>query len=225
MSELYPNSYAALARRGANEPGSPPVKEVLNNAHQGKATLRFGPLPVSYIPRNEDDIPPPEESITAKVKKFKVDGIKLAYADVAYPGLGGLRTKVPISEDAPSGSIQTTLLCDARNYNWYALFRYMRTINGGYSNGYPVMDRSHRVWGGDGVYRNKEMYIPYVDYMLGDDAMHAHTQIRYKYCWPTDLGEISHSRDDNSVLEFPFTFVYTNLVIVKFDKDKCVVQK
>lgn len=187
----------------------------LNRLHQGTARLVIGELPVS---NNEWDAPPPE-SINALITAFTIPSFELEY-DIHSHYKGNVH--IPVSEDnSYKGKILTVnVICDDRQENYWTMWRYMETIRSGQTGGYPVTDMTHRVYGKDGFYRNRLMYIPRVEIVMADDSMQRHQRLVFHRCYPVTMSDLQIQFNDNSPVTFAISFVFSMQTIERYEPPK-----
>ena len=181
-----------------------------NRLHQGTFRCVIGELPVSY----EEADAPPEESINALITGYVASGLDLSYAtDGSYKGI----VHVPITEDNQYNSklLTINMIADDRMENYWTLRRYMRTIQSGQTNGFPVTDPNHRVKLFDGVYRNRLTWIPMIDIMSADDSHQKHQTLRFKRCYPTAISDIDANFRSPDPVTFNMSFIYSFEEIIR----------
>lgn len=181
-----------------------------NRLHQGTARCVIGALPVSY----EQEDAPPYETINGLIKSFIAPGLELHYEmDASYKAI----TNVPVTEDNAfyNKLLSIEMICDDRQENYWALDRYIQTIQSGKMNGFPILDKSHRIYGNDGQYRNRLMYIPRIDIIMGDDSYQKHQTIRFSRCFPADIGDLNMNFLDPDPVTFNVHFYYTGREIIR----------
>jgi len=181
-----------------------------NRLHQGTARCVIGLMPVSY----EQENAPPSETINANIKAFIAPELELKYAiDGSYKGL----VHIPITEDNAyyDKVLSIDMICDGRQENYWALHRYMETIQSGMTNGFPIMDTNHRVYGNDRRYRNRVMYIPRIDIIMADDSFQKHQTVRFGRCKPIRLDSLKLNFGNPDPVTFSVSFVYTTREIIR----------
>jgi len=182
----------------------------LNRLHQGTARCTIGSLPVSY---QEEDAPP-SVTINANITAFVAPGLELKYTiDASYLAL----VHIPTTEDnAYFNKVLTiNMICDDRQENYWALHRYMETIQRGNRGGVPIEDTDHRVYAFDRKYRNRLTWIPVIDIHMSDDSFQKHQTIRFERCYPLSLANLDLNFLDPSPVTFTAGFVYTNKTILR----------
>jgi hypothetical protein len=99
---------------------------------------------------------------------------------------------IPIQEDNEYNEkvLTITMICDDRMENYWAINRYMETIQSGPRDAYPIEDKKHRVYGNDGYYRNRRTWIPYIDIHMADDSYQKYQIIRFHRCYPIEFQNI-----------------------------------
>ena len=192
--------------------------------HQGFIRCRIGDLPVSYDPNYDgkhpvDDVTkahtaPAPEVINANIQSFTFPGLGLSYAGEYHYKF---RTLIPTTEDNEylDDTISVTLLADDYYENYWAINRYMETIQSGQTDAYPILDHNHRVYGYNHRYRNRLMWIPYIEFHLGDDRAQQHMIIRYYRCSPTSLSSLTITPGSVSPVTFSLSFKYQIRKIIR----------
>lgn len=178
--------------------------------HQGTARCSIGLMPVSY----EQEDAPPSESINASITAFVAPGLELKYVrDGSYKAL----VHIPVTEDNAyyDKVLTVNMICDDRQENYWALHRYMETIQSGQTNGYPIEDVNHRVNGRDGHYRNRVTYIPRVDIVMADDSYQKHQTIRFQRCYPAKIDDLQLNFGNPDPVTFVVHFIYTFKKIIR----------
>lgn len=183
--------------------GSPIQDHNFNRLHQGTCRCVIGALPVSY----EQSDAPPEESMNALITGFVSSGLTLRYdTDGNYKG----RVHIPMTEDNQYDKMLTiNMIADDRMENYWTLRRYMRTIQSGQTNGYPITDHTSRIWSFDNVYRNRLTWIPRIDIIFADDSFQKHQTLRFSRCYPTGLSDITTTFGSPDPVTFNITFIYS----------------
>lgn len=184
--------------------------------HQGFIRCRIGDLPVSYDPdydgkHHVDDVTkahtaPPPETVNANIDNFTAPGLSLNYAKESHYKF---TVYIPTTEDNEyNDSISIGMYCDDYYENYWALHRYMETIQSGQTDAFPIRDHNHRVYGFDHRYRNRLMYIPHIDFHFGDDRAQHHMIVRYYRCFPTSISSLTVTPGSAQALKFQMTFNY-----------------
>ena len=176
----------------------------LNRLHQGTSRLVIGSIPTSF---SEEDAPP-AESINALITGFTIPGFDLDYEIQShYKGF----VHIPTSEDnSYKGKIlAVNVICDDRQENYWTMYRYMETIRSGMTGGFPERSVKDRVYGHDGHYRNRLMYIPRIEIVMADDSMQRHQRMVFHRCFPSALGELQFNFNDNMPVTFAISFVFS----------------
>lgn len=176
----------------------------IGRLHQGTARCVIGPLPVSY---DQDDAPS-SEVINGNITAFVAPGLQLKYVtDGNYKAM----VQIPTTEDNEymDKVFTVTMICDDRAENYWALHRYMQTIQSGKTDAFPITDLHHRVFGADGQYRNRRTWIPYIDIHMADDSYQEHQVIRYQRCYPLMLSDLDMNFGAPNPVKFTATFSYT----------------
>jgi hypothetical protein len=121
------------------------------------------------------------------------------------------RVHIPITEDNEylNETITINMIADSRNENWWALYRYMQTVQSGKTNGYPIQNKKDFVYGNDGFYRNRLMYIPYIDIIDGDNTYQIYQTTRYYRCFPQGLTTPEESFIDPSIKTFALSCIFS----------------
>ena len=188
----------------------PILDHVLNRLHQGSYRIIIGDMPISY---SETDAPA-RETINGNITSFICPGLHMKYAtDPYYKGI----VHIPIQEDNEYENkvLTVNMICDDRSENWWSLYRYMETLQSGQTGGFPVQDKSHRIYGNDGIYRNRLAYIPNIDIIAADGSYQRHATIRFKRCFPVDLSDVIHSFIEGEPVTFNVSFVYSNREVIR----------
>ena len=173
----------------------------LNRLHQGTARCIIGSMPVSY---DQDDAPP-SVAINANITAFRAPGLDLKYAtDPNYKR----SVHIPISEDNSYGNavVSITMISDDRQENYFALHRYMETIQ---RNTFPVTDTDHRIYAYDKIHRNRLTWIPRIDIIVSDDSYQKHQTIRFERCFPLGLDELKFDFQKPTPVVFTQSFLFT----------------
>lgn len=192
--------------------------------HQGFLRMRIGELPVSYDPdydyqHHVDNVAkahtaPPPETVNANIQNFTVPGMGLNYAPEAHYKF---TVQIPTTEDNEytDNTISCTMLCDDYYENYWAIHRYMETIQSGQTDAFPILDKNHRVYGYNHRYRNRLTWIPHIDVHFGDDRAQHHMIIRYYRCYPTSLANLSITPGSISPITFNVSFNYQFKKIIR----------
>lgn len=202
----------------------PTTLEVVRNlcrapvpVHQGFVRCRIGELPVSYDPdydyKHHIDNPikahtaPPPEVVNANIQNFTIPGLGLNYAKEGHYKFS---VYIPTTEDNEytDQSLSVTMLADDYYENYWAIHRYMETIQSGQTDAFPILDKNHRVYGYNHRYRNRLTWIPYIDFHMGDDRAQHHMIIRYYRCYPTSISSLSVTPGSVSPVTFNVSFNY-----------------
>ena len=139
---------------------------------------------------------------------FVSSGLDLKYAiDGSYKAL----VHIPITEDNQyyDKILTINMIADDRMENYWALRRYMKTIQSGQSNGFPVTDPNHRVRLFDNTYRNRLTWIPRIDIIFGDDSHQKHQTVRFQRCYPAAIGDINMDFKGPEPVTFNISFLYS----------------
>ena len=183
----------------------------LNRLHQGTARCVIAQLPVSY----EETDAPPFEAVNANIKAFVSTGMTLHYVtDGNYKA----NVHIPVTEDNLfyDKLLTITMIADDRQENYWNLFRYMETImRGATQPAFPIWDTNSRIWGIDKKYRNRLMWIPYIDIVMADDSYQRHQTIRFERCYPTELSDLSMNFLSPDPVTFTMSFVYSMQTIIR----------
>jgi hypothetical protein len=184
---------------------------VANRLHQGTTRLRIGGLPVRY----SDSDAVAEEVINANIRQFITSGLTLKYAPVtAYKAI----SHISITEDNEYSEkvVTVNMIADDRMANWWTLNRYMMTIQSGQTEGFPILDTRHRVYGpGGNHYRNRATWIPTIDIIFADDSMQKWQTVRHMRCFPLVLGDITSTFDSPEPVTFDFSFLYDIRTVIR----------
>lgn len=184
----------------------------LNRLHQGTARCVMGMLPVSY---DQDDAPP-WAAINGMITDFVCPGLELKYErDGSYKGI----VYIPVTEDNEyyEKVLSINMICDDRQENYWNLHRYMETIQSGETNGYPITDTDHSVYGNDKKYRNRKMYIHRIDIVMADDSHQKHQTVRFERCFPIKLEDMKLNFQTPDPVTFSFHTMYTSKRIIRED--------
>jgi hypothetical protein len=204
----------------------PALNRNIGRLHQGTSRCVIGALPVSYT---QEDAPS-SETINGNITAFVAPGLQLKYVtDGNYKAL----VHIPITEDNEyNDSVFTvTMISDDRAENYWTFHRYMETIQSGKTDGVPVADVRHRVYGNDGQYRNRRTWIPYIEVHMADDSFQRHQIIRYERCYPLKVSDLDLNFMGPSPVKFTMSFLYSLKRIIRMDppqKDttpNCIVNK
>ena len=182
----------------------------LTRLHQGTSRCVIGLMPVSY----EQDDAPSSETINANITGFITPGLELKYViDGSYKAL----VHIPVTEDNAyyDKLLSIGMICDGRQENYWALHRYMETIMSGQTNGYPIEDTNHRVYGGDGHYRNRRTFIPRIDIIMADDSHQKHQTVRFERCYPVKIDDLPLHFKSPDPVTFSFHVNYTSKRIIR----------
>ena len=187
----------------------------LTRLHQGTSRCVIGLMPVSH----ENPDAPSSEVINANITGFIAPSFQLQYVtDGSYKGL----VHIPVTEDNAfyDKILSIGMICDGRQENYWALFRYMKTIQSGQTNGFPIEDKTHRIYGFDNHYRNRVSYIPYIDIIMSDDSYQKHQTIRFGRCFPLHIDQIDLHFKSPDPVTFSAHFIFTTEDIVREDPPK-----
>jgi len=191
-------------------PEGPFLDHNLTRLHQGTARCVIGLMPVSY----DQELVPSSETINANITNFIAPGLELKYVmDGSYKAL----VHIPATEDNAyyDKLLSIGMISDGRQENYWALHRYMETIQSGQTNGFPTQDTNHRVYGADGHYRNRRTYIPRIDIIMSDDSHQKHQTIRFERCYPVNLDQLDLHFKQPDPVTFSFHVVYTSKRIIR----------
>jgi hypothetical protein len=181
-----------------------------NRLHQGAARIVIGELPVSYA---ESDAPP-SESINSSITQFSIPGLDLNYqTDFNYKG----HVHIPMTEDNEYKNklLVVTMIADDRQENYWTLHRYMETIQSGETDGYPIEDTDHRIYGHDKQYRNRLTYIPTINIVMADDSMQKHQTLSFQRCYPLVISDLQMNFIEPAPVTFTISFVYSIKTILR----------
>jgi len=182
----------------------------LNRLHQGTSRCVISLMPVSH----EEEDAPSSETINASITGFIVPGLELKYEmDGSYKGL----VHIPVTEDNAyyDKMLSIGMICDGRQENYWALHRYMETIQSGATNGFPIEDHNHRIYGLDGHYRNRRTFIPRIDIIMADDSFQKHQTIRFERLYPVTLDQLDLHFKAPDPVTFSVHFYYTSKRIIR----------
>lgn len=180
----------------------------LGRLHQGTARCEIGLFPVSY----EQDDSPAFESVNGNITAFVAPGLSQKYKlDGNYKAY----VHLPITEDNEyyDKMLTITMIADDRMENYWAIHRYMQTIQSGQTDAFPIQDQKHRVYGADGHYRNRRTWIPYINIHMADDSYQKHQIIRFQRCYPLELEQLALNFMGPDPVKFTVTFVYSLLTV------------
>jgi hypothetical protein len=186
------------------------LSRVLGRQHQGTSRCEIGKIPMSF---NDDDSPV-FETVNASITTFSTPGLTLQYAtDHNFKSI----VHIPLTEDNEyyNKVLTINMICDDRQENYFTLHRYMETIQSGQTGGYPTREKNHRVYGLDGFYRNRTMYIPKIDIIMADDSLEKQQIIRFERCFPLELSNIDMTFGEPSPVTFNITFLYSNKELIR----------
>lgn len=152
--------------------------------HQGFWRLRIGPLPANYKEERKSVTDPyttdAPETINAHIKDFVCPGLTCSFAK---EGHYKFVTNIPTQEDNQYDETFTvSMLADNHYENWWAINRYMEVVQSGRTDANPIKNRAHRVYGRDGIYRNRLTYIPWIDFHAADDVAQEYMIVRFERC-------------------------------------------
>ena len=190
--------------------GRPIQDHNFNRLHQGTCRCVIGALPVSY---DQADAPP-EEAMNALITGFVSSGLDLKYEkDGSYKGI----VHIPISEDNAyfDKLLTINMIADGRMENYWTLRRYMRTIQSGQTNGYPITDHTDRVWSFDNIYRNRLTWIPRIDIIFADDSFQKSQTLRFYRGYPKAISDLSLDFKSAEPVTFNITFLYSFEEIIR----------
>lgn len=178
--------------------------------HQGFWRINIGPMPVSYDEKRTVDTQPyttpAPETVNANIKDWTCPGLDLTYAKEAHYKFV---TNIPTTEDNQyDKSFTVNMIADNRYENYWAIDRYMKTIMSGETDGFPIQNREHRVYGIDHRYRNRLTYIPYIDIHAGDDVAQEYMIFRFERCRPVSLSDLSIRPGSIEPVTFNVSFKY-----------------
>lgn len=185
--------------------------------HQGFWRIFIGPLPVSYkeTRRTPTDpyTSPAAESINANIKKFNAPGLALAYQKEHHYLFS---TRIPVTEVNHFDKVLTvSMFCDNRYENYWAIDRYMRTVQGGQIGGNPIQDTHHRIYSFDGRYRNRLTWIPFVEIHAADDVAQEYMIWRFERCRITELSDIDINPGSIEAATFNVSMQYENRRLIR----------
>lgn len=152
--------------------------------HQGFWRLRMADFPINYVEQRKHIVDPyttdAPEVKNAVIKDFVCDGLSCS---LEKEGHYKFVTYIPTQEDNQYDSTFTiNMLADNHYENYWAINRYMETVQSGQTGGDPVRDPMHRVFGLDQRYRNRLTYIPWIDMHAGDDVAQEFMIVRFERC-------------------------------------------
>ena len=188
----------------------PVLDHVPNRLHQGTSRIIIGLMPVSY---DQDNAPPPE-TVNANITGFTIPSFDLKYATQSHYKAN---VHIPVSEDNSYDGklVVVQMIADDRYENYWTLWRYMQTIRTGSTDGFPVTDKTDRVFGNDGHYRNRLTWIPRIDIVQADDSQQRHQRMVFMRCYPLVLSELSMNNDAADPVKFTMSFIFSNIDIVR----------
>lgn len=179
----------------------PALDHNLNRLHQGTARCIIGSLPVSYTQGDA----PPSVAINASITAFRAPGLELKYAtDSSYKAI----VHIPVTEDNAyyKNVLTVTMIADDRSENYFALHRYMETIQ---RKTFSIEDTDHRIYSYDRKYRNRLTYIPRIDIIVADDSMQKHQTIRFERCFPLLEDELKFDFQKPVPVVFTQSFLFS----------------
>ena len=184
--------------------------------HMGTTRCTIGWLPVDY---SQSDAPS-FETINATILSYICPQLSIRYQiDGNYKGL----VHIPVQEDNEYGNkiLTITMILDERQENYWALWRYMQTIQSGQTNGFPIKDDKSRVYAYDGFYRNRLTYIPSIQINIADDSFQKWTTLNYSRCYPVDISDLNFNFNSpgSEPVTFTITFLYSYFDIHKFGEN------
>lgn len=186
------------------------LSRVIGRQHQGTARCEIGKIPMSFT----DTDSPVFETVNASITTFSSPGLTLQYAtDYNFKAI----VHIPLTEDNEyyNKVLTINMICDDKQENYFTLHRYMETIQSGQTGGYPTTDKTHRVYGLDGFYRNRLMYIPKIDIIMADDSLEKQQIIRFERCFPLELTNLDMSFNEPTPVTFNITFNYSNKELIR----------
>lgn len=180
-SETYYDEYARRLMRN-------PVP-----VHQGFLRLRISELPVNYEEGRKSVTEPyttdAQETVNANIRDWVCPGLSCALAN---EGHYKFRTLIPTQEDNQyDDTITVNMLADNRWENYWAINRYMETVQSGQTDADPVRDWRHRIYGIDHRYRNRLTYIQWIDLHFADDVAQEYMVVRLERCRFSALSPMS----------------------------------
>lgn len=181
---------------------------ILNRLHQSIAKIVIGEIPVSF---DEKDAPA-RETINGLITSFLAPGLSLRYeTDSNYKA----KVHVSVQEENEYNDkiLSISMIVDDRAKNWWCIYRYMKTLQS-IDDGFPVLDTNHRVYGKDGHYRNRLLYIPNIDIIIADGSFERHQIIQFKRCFPITMSDIQFNSSSSDVVTFTVNFVYSDRDVI-----------
>ncbi len=187
--------------------------------HQGYLRCRIGSLPVSYDQTNDSNDPtqaqsaPASEVINANISDYVFTGMKIRYVKEHHYKFV---TYIPVQEDNEYDDILTiNMLCDNFYENYWALHRYLETIQSGQTDAFPILDMNNRIYGYDHRYRNRLSYIPFIDIHCGDDTGREHQILRFERCRGEGLSSPQITPGHIDTIKFTASFKFENIRIIR----------
>ncbi len=181
------------------------LDNVVNRLHQSILKLTIADIPVSF---SEPDAPP-SEILNATILGFVAPGLSIRYAtDSSYKA----KVHIPMQEDNEYNDkiLAVTMVADDRLQNYWSLYRWMRTIQSGQTDGFPVKDRFHRVFGKDGMYRNRLLWAPFADIIIADGSYQRFGTIRYGRIYPLNMTDIDFHNRSSDQVTFNVAFIFSD---------------
>lgn len=178
--------------------------------HQGFWRMRIGQLPVSYNEKRtsvtQPFTTPAPETVNGLIQNFICPGLSATFAKESHYKFV---TNIPTTEDNQYEKVITvTMLCDNRYENYWAIDRYMTTVQSGQTNGEPIENVYHPVYGIDKRYRNRLTYIPYIDIHAADDVAQEYMIFRFERCRIAELSDLNVKPGAIDVVSFNLSIKY-----------------
>lgn len=178
--------------------------------HQGFWRLRIGELAVNHK-EERDSVTKPyttdaPEVINANIKDFVCTGLSCS---LAKEGHYKFVTNIPTQEDNQyDDTFTVSMLADNHYENWWAINRYMETVQSGQTDADPIRDRNHRIYGYDHRYRNRLTFIPWIDLHAADDVAQEYMVVRFERCRFTALSPLNIKPGSIDPISFNVTVKY-----------------
>lgn len=178
--------------------------------HQGFWRLRIGALPVSYKEERtsvtQPFTTPAPETINANIKDFVCPGLSCSFEK---EGHYKFVTRIPTQEDNQfDDAFTVSMLADNRYENYWAIRRYMDTVQRGETDAYPERNPFHRIYGIDHRYRNRLTYIPWIDIHAADDVAQEYMIFRFFRCRLAKLSDLNIKPGSIELVSFNLSVQY-----------------
>jgi len=182
--------------------------------HQGTTRCVLGWLPVNY----EQLDAPSFETVNATILNYIAPQLSIRYqVDGSYKGL----VHIPMQEDNEYGNkvVSITMIMDEQQDNYWALWRYIQTIQSGLTNGFPLTDDKARVYAPDGFYRNRLTYMTNLDIHIADDSFQKWTTLHYMRAYPVEISDLNFNSLAPELVTFTISFLYSYFWIERYENE------